>query len=455
MDLTTTAVDTSATATAAGTARRLLWRLAPLAPPLAAAALGLVLIGRRSLTVDEAVRVEGARDGFATALGDAVEQNPASLLHQALLAIVDLAGGSSDWVVRLPSIAGVLLAVVSTIWVGWQLGGKLVGLAAGSFLAVSGVTVALSQTAEPHGLALGLTALATALVVWAPRGGPLRLAPHAAVAAFLPLAHPLAAAVLPAHAAYLWLSTGQRWQRRLLVPGAALAVAGVFLVAEVIDRAGDAGSGNLTFRELGLALARALGWNPVAVALAVFALVALLALRRRVALTVLLAGSALAPPIALLVAGTGLPVFASDSLAVVAVPICVTAALGLQGLAYHRVKIALAALTLLVGGVGVGWWYTADLDEDWRGAARAVVAERAPGETVVVPSGRAASAWAAYAPAVATIRTARGSGAWIVIDGDRNDALAQGRELARPPRYALLEERNFGSRLTVQHWVRP
>lgn len=422
---------------------------------LVAAGLGLLLLGRQPLTVDEAARVAGADDGIGAAVTNALEHNPSTALHQALLGVADAAGLDSTWA-RLPSLAAVVVATAAAIWLGWQLGGRLAGIAAGGFLAVSSGAIGLAQTVSPHSLALAAALASTAVLVrWRTRGGWPRAVLYALLVVALPLTHPVAAAVLVPHAAYVWLRTPRPAPRALLPACGALGVAGMLLAAAAVDRAGDTGEGDLTLRSLGTALARGAGWNPAVAALAVFAVVMLVWKQRRIADGALLGGAAVAPAVAVLAAGGGLPVFAGDVLGVVAGPLAVAAGVGVSLIFDRRLQIAAASVAAAAAVVGLAWWYTATPAEDWRGAASTVLAGRSAGETVVVGSARAAAAWSAVAPDVAPILTARGTGAWLLLDGAPSDALARGRDLAKPPRYALLEERSFGENLTLQHWLRP
>jgi hypothetical protein len=43
----------------------------------------------------------------------------------------------------------------------------------------------------------------------------------------------------------------------------------------------------------------------------------------------------------------------------------------------------------------------------------------------------------------------------VVVAGDPEQATASGRQVASPPRYALLSEEHAGDDLVVQRWVRP
>ncbi|HJU46610.1 MAG TPA: hypothetical protein VJ689_00645, partial [Gaiellaceae bacterium] len=91
----------------------------------------------------------------------------------------------------------------------------------------------------------------------------------------------------------------------------------------------------------------------------------------------------------------------------------------------------------------------------WRGAARFLEVEAAPDETVVALPDRAQAPLAYYAPDARVMLHARGDGAWILVAGDPEDALATARAVVDTPRYALLAQRSFGDDLVAQHWVRP
>ena len=96
------------------------------------------------------------------------------------------------------------------------------------------------------------------------------------------------------------------------------------------------------------------------------------------------------------------------------------------------------------------------VDEDWRALAAAVKSVRGPKETVVVLPEGSRAAFAYYAPYVATIRFARGDGAWIAVRARTPEAaIDASRPVVAPPRYALLRQFSYGETLRLQHWVRP
>ena len=93
--------------------------------------------------------------------------------------------------------------------------------------------------------------------------------------------------------------------------------------------------------------------------------------------------------------------------------------------------------------------------EDWRTAARLARATAPPRGSVVVVPERARAALAYYAPRVRTSLVGRGDAVTVIVVGDPDAAVAAARGVVSPPRYALLEADDAGSRLVVQRWVRP
>jgi mannosyltransferase len=432
--------------------------LAALAGPLVALALGAVLLGRRPLTVDEAASVAAATGRFGDVVGDALERDPAQAGYLALLhPIVQLDAGER-WV-RAPSVVAAAVAALLVYVIGKAIAGRLAGLAASVLLAVAGSVVAVSQQARPYTLAIAAVCLSTALFVLALRRGHAAWwALYAAASALLPLTHPAASAAVVAQIAALALVTPRPALRAPVVAlGFVVLENALLLAAFALDRR-EAPDVPLTAAGLAEGLARAAGWSPVVLALAAWGLVALATRRLADAgpwVAVLYAGLALLPLAGLLVAALALPVLPETALVLGAPGFALAAGAGLAALPGRWLQLAAGAAAVAAGLAGAVAWYAADPPQDWRAAARAVDAERAPGETTVVLPDRARAAFAHYAPDVRLSTRARGDGAWVLVGGDPGSALRAGRAVVDTPRYALLAQRGFGDELVAQHWVRP
>ena len=451
-----------AVAERAGTSGELAWRLAPVAVALGSLAVGVVALGHRALTVDEAASAAVAQGSFGTLASRIVHDDPGSA-GQLLLLKLSGTIGDSELVLRLPSAIAVALAAGLVVVLGTLLLERIAGLVAGLALAINAGVIEASREARPYALGLLGIVLATLLFVYAlERGGGWRWIPYAVVAAVLPLTHPLAASVLAAHGAALIALRERPDLRRAgiaLVGGT--VVAGAILIWMAVDRfdAPD-GAGTFDLARLGRGLVHPVGANPVLVMAAAAGLYALFAGvhgkrpgRWRGVLVAALIG---APVVALLVAALAMPVFAG-ALVLCAPGLALAAGAAAPLLAPTR-GLVWAGVALLVVSAGVT---TADRlreppDKDWRALAAALERVRGDSETVVVVPARARAVIAYYAPALPLIGHVRGSGGWVAVVADTPDgAIAAARPVVTTPRYALLRQFAYGDGLRLQHWVRP
>jgi mannosyltransferase len=422
---------------------------------------GLTLLGRKSLWTDEAVAVRSAHRPIDELVRHIASHEPGSggylLLLHPLVHVED-----AEWAVRLPSVVAAALAALFMFELGSRLFGLLAGLGASVALATSAGVVAVSQQARPYALAVLAVALSTLLLVVAIDRGRAWWALYAVSVALLPLAHPIALSVLAAQCAALAFHP---LRRALLRPagvaiGCALLLVAVPLAAAADDRLGDAHvGGRLDLPELAIGLSRAAGWNPLLVALAVWGLVAIALGRAPGAArwkAVLVGGLIAAPAAALLATGVAMPVFAGWALVAGAPGLALGAGAGLAAITDGRARRVTGAAVLVAALVGVAVWLAGPSLEDWRAAAAAMRSNRGAAETVIVLPPRSAHAFAYYRPYTRLSGVARGMGAWIFIADDaRPSTIAAARRVVKTPRYALLSEERFGSRLVLQHWVRP
>ena len=291
------------------------------------------------------------------------------------------------------------------------------------------------------------------------RGNPLWWAVYAVSAAVLPLTHPIAASALAAQILALVVAR-REVDLRLAVPaiGVATVECTLFLAAAVLDRAdaGD-GAGPLELGDVGFGVGRALGWSPVVAALAVWGMVTLY---RRSAgsvglwKAVLVAGLAVIPLLAVLVAGIALPVFPRAALTVAAGGVALAAGIGLVAIPDRGLRLASLVAVAAVAIAALANAATQDAGEDWRTAARVVRARTTPRDTVVVLPERALPAFAYYAPDVRTSLAGGGEGVTVVVAGDPEVAVATARRVVSPPRFALLAEEPAGERLVVRRCAR-
>ena len=439
-----------------------LWRAAPLGVAIASLALGVVALGHRSLSTEEAVALGQADGSWRAVLSRLWHHDPAQT-GGVLLVKIGRSVGSDEVALRLPAAVAVAVAAALLVVLATMLMGRVAGLVAGLAFALNAGVVEASRSARPYAAGLLGIVLATLLFLWAlERGGGLRWGLYAVAAACLPLTHPVAASVLAAHAVVLIVLRDRRPELR--AAGVALlvasVVAGLLLGWMAADRHGDVdGTDGLTLERVARGLEHAFGWNPVLAAAAVAGLVLLFGFAddvRRRWVGVLVVGLILAPVIATLAAATVLPVY-MGALVLCAPGIALAVGAVAPVLARTRGLLwAGFALLAVAAAVTLGWRLTRPATEDWRALAAAVHRVRQPEETVVVVPDGARAVFAYYAPDVQVIRFARGEGAWIAVAADTpSGAIAAARPVVQTPRYALLRQFRYGEGLRLQHWVRP
>jgi 4-amino-4-deoxy-L-arabinose transferase-like glycosyltransferase len=421
--------------------------------------LGLVALGRRSLDVGEAAAVAAARGSFSDVVERALSDDPARAGYLAVLQPVVAWNDGEHWV-RLPSVAAAVVAAIAVYRLGRRVAGRHAGAAASILLATSLGVVLLSRAVGPLALALAAMLVSSALFACAvERGDVVWWAAYAVSAALLPLTHPIAAAALGAQIVAL-VAARREVNLRVAVP--AIAVATVecvfFLAAAAIDRADAAdGAGPLELGDLGAGVGRAGGWSPVVAGLAVWGTIVLFrrAEPRGLWRPVLVAGLAVAPLVAVLLAGIALPVYPRTALTVAAGGVCLAAGAGVVSIEDRALRLVSLGALALVAVAALATAVTAETREDWRAVGRIVRAKTTARDTVVVLPARARPAFAYYAPGVRTSLVGRGRAATVVVAGDPATAVAMARQVVAPPRFALLSQEPAGSRLVVQRWVRP
>ncbi len=211
----------------------------------------------------------------------------------------------------------------------------------------------------------------------------------------------------------------------------------------MLDRA-DAvdGAGPLELVDLGVGLARGIGWNVLVAGLAVWGIVTLYRSTSRDAgrwKPVLVAGLALVPLVAVLVGGVALPVYPREALAVCAGGAALAAGIGLMAIPDRSHRIAAAVATSIVAVAALAAGALREGPEDWRSATELVRREATPRGTVVVLPARARAAFAYYAPEIRTSLAGRGDEVVVVVAGDPSEAHDSGarRRLTAPVRVAV------------------
>jgi len=435
-------------------------RALPFLGPALAAVLGLVVLGRRALVVDEASLLAGAQGSFSDVVDRAISDDPARAGYLALLQPVVAQGDSELWL-RLPSVVAGIVAAAAVYLLGRRLAGRYAGATASLVLASSVGVVALTRSVGPLAFALAAMLVSSALFARAvERGTAFWWAVYALSAVLLPLTHPIAVSALAAQlvaAAFAW----RELDLRLALPALAIGVVecGLLLVAGGVDRA-DAvdGAGPLELGDIGAGAGRALSWNPVVAALAAWGVVSLYrgsTVGKGRWKAALVAGLALMPLLFVLAAGVVVPVYPRAALTVAAGGLSLGAGIGLVAITDRSVRLAAGAALAVVAVAALATAAAREQAENWRAAAQLVRANAGANETVVVLPQRARAAFSYYAPDLRLSRVGRGDAVFVVIAGDPDQATRSGRGVVSPPRYGLLSEEHTGNDLVVQRWVRP
>ena len=437
------------------------WRLAPVWTALGSLVINICFLGRQSLRMEEAQSVASVSGSWGQLWDELRGHEAPHALYDVLLKPWLAVAGTGEWAVRFPAALTGAVAVGLTCALGTRLLGRVAGVVAAGVLGTSVVVVDWSQ--RGHGAALALAAVVAAtlaLVAALERPVWWRWAVWALAGALAVAVSLLAVSVLAAHAAaYLTYRPRPGWRTPAVALG---AVAVVALASVALVLASDAR------RVGGLALPdaeatsdgvwRLLGLTPVPIAVAglgVFALITVRVAGAEVWKTALLGAWLLAPVVMGLLVSLARPGFEAGY-ALVAVP--ALALLVAAGVVSQQRWVALGLVSLLVAGAGFRLveWYTGPSAEDWRGAVGAIRAEQRAGEAVVVLPERQRIAAAYYAGEGFAIERARGHRVWLLLAvGDADRRLRLARDLVRPPRYALLDERRYGDDLWLQIWDEP
>ena len=436
--------------------RRGLWAVAPLGVGLLAAGLGTIGI-RRSFTLAEVEAVLQSHHGWK-GLVPFWHADASGALYLVFLKGW-LHAGSSEWVVRAPSVAATGLTAVIVCLLGTRLVDRRTGLVAGILFAVSAFTTATGRTAAPLAFSLLAATLVTWLFVLAlESGNPLLWALYALTAAAAVYAHASSVLVLVAHVVALVVSPRLE-VRATAVAGVIVAVAAAPVVVQVLadPRHVIDALEQPSLRDAGRAVHDAAGRNLVLLGLAVAGGAALL-LRRGTRIetwqAALLASWAAAPLPFLLVLSIARPSLDERYLTVATPPVALLAGVALTRLLRREAAAVLAVATLVLAAVRIVQLQRTSL-ESWRAATAYALAARKEGDRVVVAPPRALAAFSYYAGPDRGSLVPGGPTALVIVRAlAADDALEIARRAARAPAYALRDERRFGRHLGVERWDR-
>ena len=418
--------------------------------------LGLIRLGAPSFWIDEAFTAQEIHFSFVHKVD--VQYH---VLHLVLLQPWAAVFGTSEWALRLPSVFGAMLAVGLLVVLGNKLFDRRVALISGLLLATSPFLVMWSQQARAYSMFVALVVLAmllllralergtrgawavfglafSALLVWQPASG-VEMVP--AYAALLiqrrerVLPHGLLAAVVVAAIGVPWAavtamrSTGEGVAINWLKFPSAEAV-----VRAVLDNSGAAGLG-LLLAVVGLWVLRRTDRSDMAVWLGVWAF---------------------CPFVLALLVSTLRPIYLDRYLIGTAPAFALLAAVAVMGVR-PRLRWVAALAAVVASSIGLVLWYVPKeggnwRGEDWRGATHYVQRRAAGDDIVMVP-------WWAYRGmdyyGLHPKGVSNADSIWVVNWSET------GHELPAADRgplgfgdHVLAEEREFGWRLSVQHWVR-
>lgn len=354
-----------------------------LPPSLLAALVALVDVSGWSLWYDEVATYSAIDRSIPDLLRMLGNIDAALGFWYLLLHLWSLVAGTSEFALRVPSVAATAAAVAITTLIGRRLGGRSTAVGAGIILALTPMlTSHHAQEARPYALAVLLACLSTWLLLIADeRRGVRWWVGYGAAVAALGLTHFLALVILPAHLA--WCALGDR--RRTL--GSWVLTTSIALVAPTVVVAISLGQGGVwdwiqpvtveTLLRVPVVSVGdgSLGWLLVGFG---FAGIGALTFRGRA----LLAGWLLGPPIALLVLSVVVrPMFVERYLLFAAPALALLAAIGLG-----RTRLLLPGLLLVTAlaiPAAMHWRDRPGRFEDYRGAASWLLARAQPDDVIV------------------------------------------------------------------------
>ena len=151
-----------------------------------------------------------------------------NLFYMLLEAVIYRAGGTSEWILRLPSV----LAMAATAWVLFRLGTRLFDRETGmlAMLVFVSIDEVVRNAVNARGYAIGLllvTASMLQLVRWLDTGRARNMAAFVLLASGIPYFQYLFAVIYPVQAAYAWSRSGTGFtvtRRQALIAGLVVIV---------------------------------------------------------------------------------------------------------------------------------------------------------------------------------------------------------------------------------------
>lgn len=416
--------------------------------------LGLIRLGMPSLWVDESFTVNDVARPVSSYVDGYY------LLFYLVMKPWTLVAGTSEWALRLPSVVGAMLSCSLLVVLGRRLFDRWVALAAGLLLATSPFMVRWSQQARGYTMMVAVVLGATLLLLRAlERGTRSAWALYGIGFAAVMVWHPVAGLLLAAPHAVLAYQRRERLLPHCLLAVALILAFGVTWSAQLAMRSGDGSIIAWIKYPTADVAARALLDVSGATGLGlVLALLGLLLLWRRGegATSVWLATWAFSPFVVSLLASLVQPIFLDRYLIMAAPAFALLGAFALFA-AGPRWGAVLVGAAVVATAFGLVQGYTRGSEgwrgEDWREAVTVVQQRRDEATSVVVVPWWAAPAATYYGASASSASTA--DSIWVLNWSESGHELSPA--VRRPLGFGdhqLVEQRDFGRRLSVQLWRR-
>jgi mannosyltransferase len=422
--------------------------------------LGLVRLGTPSLWVDEGYTAGAAHHSPKWWF----DNDQYHVFYDGLMRLWLAVVGESEWVLRVPSVLGAVVASALIVVLARKLFDGWVPVLSGLFLATSPFLVKWSQEARSYTLLLALSLGVMLLLFRAlERGTRSAWAIYGLGLAALVVGHAVAGLlVIPAHVVLIL-----RRRDRFLPHGLlAVVIAGAIAVpwaATIAMRSTGAGVGMnwLTAPSPSTVVNAVLDVSGIAglgLLFAVGGLVVLTRRRHRSDLALWLGAWAFAPFVLALLPSAFRPIFLDRFLILAAPAFALLAAIAVVGAGR---RLGAVALVVAVAATCVGlaaWYQTADRGnwrgEDWRSAVATVLARRGESDAIVVAPWSAHPVAQYYGAAVEGTSTA--DSIWVLTWSETGDDITpQDRRGLGFGDHELVERIDFGWRVSAQLWRRP
>jgi mannosyltransferase len=422
--------------------------------------LGLVRLGTPSLWVDEGYTADAAHQSPTWWFGN----DQYHVGYDGLMRLWTSLVGESEWVLRLPSVLGAVVAAGLLVVLARKLFDGWVPLLSGVFLATSPFLVKWSQQARSYTLLLALSLGVMLLLLRAlERGTRAVWAAYGVGVAMLVVGHAVAGLLaVPAHVVLILQRRDHFLPHGLLAAAIACAVA-VPWAATIAMRSTGAGVGMnwLTAPSVSTVVDAVLdvsGITGFGLLLGVGGLVVLVRGRRRSDLALWLGVWAFAPFVLALLPSAFRPIFLDRFLILAAPAFALLAAIAVVGLGRRLGAVAMVA-AVAVTCVGLAAWYApADRGnwrgEDWRSAVATVLERRGASDAIVVAPWSARPVAEYYGAPVEGTSTA--DSIWVLTWSETADDMTpeDRRELGFGG-HELVKRLDFGRRVSAQLWRRP